>query len=275
MKKFTVSQKTSLKEFTDCTYPQGSFVFRALLKKGDIRVNGFKVRENVALNAGDEVTYYTSAAQESAKSHALVYEDENVLIVDKFSGVTSEGLFCELAPIFPVHRLDRNTCGLMALAKSEVIGRELIEAFRQRRVEKTYLCLAKSAFKQSSAVLTAYLKKDANSSTVRIYDRDCGGCEKIVTEYRVLKPLGDICEVEIKLHTGKTHQIRAHLSSVGCPVLGDEKYGDKALNDKYRARRQILIAKYLRFDLSGELSYLNGKTFESSFLPVLPDGKKV
>ena len=274
MKKFTAFEKTSLKEFTDCTYPQGSFVFRALLKKGDIRVNGVKVRENVELNVGDEITYYTSAAQESAVSHRVVYEDENILIADKESGVTSEGLFCELSPFRPVHRLDRNTCGLIVLAKNEAAERELICAFKQKRVEKTYLCLAKSAFKQDGAILTAYLKKDAKSAHVGIFANDCGNCEKIVTQYRVLKNLGDISEVEIKLHTGKTHQIRAHLAFIGCPVLGDEKYGDSALNRKYNAKRQILIAKRLKLHLTGGLAYLNERTFESSFLPALPNSNK-
>lgn len=271
MKKFTVNSSTSLKDFTDCTYPQGSFVFRTLLKKGDIRVNGVKVKENVKVNIGDEVTYYTTAAQESASSHSVVYEDENVLIADKLSGVTSEGLFYELLPYRPAHRLDRNTCGLIAFAKTERAEEELISAFKQRRVEKTYLCLVKNSFKKQSATLTAYLKKDDKNALVHIYSADKSGCAKIITEYKVLKNLGDIAEVEVKLHTGKTHQIRAHLAFIGCPVLGDEKYGDGALNAKYSAKRQILIAKYLRFDLQGELAYLNGKTFESAFQPKLPN----
>ncbi len=271
MKKFTVKSSASLKDFTDCTYPQGSFVFRTLLKKGDIRVNGVKVKENVKVNEGDEVSYYTTAAQESAPSHTVVYEDENVLIADKFSGVTSEGLFYELAPYRPAHRLDRNTCGLIAFAKTEKVEEELVSAFRERRVEKTYLCLAKNAFKKDSATLTAYLKKDEKNALVRIYAADKGGCAKIITEYKVLKSMGDIAEAEVKLHTGKTHQIRAHLAFIGCPVLGDEKYGDGALNAEYNARRQILIAKRLRFDLQGELAYLNGKTFESAFEPKLPN----
>lgn len=272
MKKFTVTFQTSLKDFTDCTYPQGSFVFRALLKKGDIRVNGGKVRENVTVHEGDEVVYYTTASQESAQSHRTVYDDENVLIADKFSGVTSEGLFCELSHLRPAHRLDRNTSGLIAFAKTEEAEKELLSAFRQRRVEKTYLCLAKNAFKKPSDTLTAYLKKDSKSALVRIYAKDTGGCERIITEYSVLQTMGDIAEVQIKLHTGKTHQIRAHLAFIGCPVLGDEKYGDKDLNAKYSARRQILVAKYLRFYCEDKLSYLNGKTFESSFNPELPKG---
>ena len=274
MKSFCVNQKTSLKDFTDCTYPQGSFVFRALLKNGDIRVNGVKVRENVTVCAGDEVVYYTTAAQEGAASHTVVYEDENVLVADKLSGVTSEGLFSELNDLFPLHRLDRNTSGLIAFAKTEDAERELLEAFRLRRVEKTYLCLAKNAFVKREDTLCAYLKKDEKSALVRIYARNNGGCEKIITQYRVLEDMGDIAEVEVKLHTGKTHQIRAHLAFIGCPVLGDEKYGDRTLNAKYSAKRQVLIAKYLRFNCGGRLAYLNDLPFESALFPKLPKDRQ-
>ncbi|MCM1438156.1 MAG: RluA family pseudouridine synthase [Roseburia sp.] len=272
MKKFTVKENTTLKEFTDATYPQGSFAYGALIKKGDIRVNGIKTRENITLSAGDEVVYYTTPAQEAKSSHKVVYEDENVLIADKPAGVSSEALFCELedSGCLPVHRLDRNTCGLIALAKNAEAQAELLSAFKNRDVEKIYLCFAKNAFKNGQAVLTAYASKNAEAGRVKVYDIPAEGRVKMITEYAVLKTCGDYALVKVTLHTGKTHQIRAHLAHIGCPVLGDGKYGDFALNKKYGASRQILVARTLKFNLSGSLSYLNAAPFTSGFYPSLP-----
>lgn len=271
MKRFTVKQDSDLKNFTDCTYPQGSFFFNALLRRGDIRVNGVKRRENVALSAGDEVVFYTSLKEEDKPSHAVIYQDENVYIADKPGGVTSEALFCELEDkgLLPVHRLDRNTCGLIVLSKTATAQEELIRAFKERAVEKRYLCFARNSFKKPGGVLTAYLKKDG-SGTVKIYPGGGADRVKIITEYTVEESFGDYARVGIILHTGKTHQIRAHLAYIGCPVLGDTKYGDFALNKKYGATRQILVAKSLSFKVGGLLSYLNGKTFTSGYSPELP-----
>lgn len=272
MKTFTCNAKTKLRAFTDGVYPQGSFAFNALIKRGDIRVNGSKVRADVCLDEGDVVTYYTSAQEEAKPFYNCVYEDDNVLVADKYSGVTSEALFCALADVapFPVHRLDRNTSGLVVIAKSQSVQQLLIQAFRQRQVQKVYLCYAKNCFRRRQATLTAYLSKDEKRSTVRVYDSPHSDAAKIVTEYSVEREYGDYALVKVVLHTGKTHQIRAHLAHIGCPVLGDEKYGDAALNDKYHARRQILVAHSLTLNAGGELSYLNGKSFKSSFFPSLP-----
>lgn len=270
MKKFIVDTPSNLKDFTDCVFPQGSFAFSALLRGGDIRINGVKTKNNVALAAGDEVVYYTTQKQEEKPSHSVVYEDGNLLIADKYSGVSSEGLLSELGQkgeYFAVHRLDRNTCGLIVFAKTERAERELIDAFRKRNVQKIYLCIARNAFRKEKQTLTAYLKKDEIKAESVISDKPLKGYAEIVTEVEVLKRQGDIALVQVVLHTGKTHQIRAHLAHIGCPVLGDEKYGDRELNKKYAAKRQKLVAKSLQFHLCGELSYLNGTKWESAFFP--------
>lgn len=268
MKTFTVQEDTNLKDFTDAVYPQGSFCLSALLKGKDIKVNGARVSKNVPVKRGDEVIFYTTPKQESKPSHELVYEDENICVADKFSGVSSEGLFSELSSngeYYAVHRLDRNTQGLIIYAKNGPAADELLAAFKDKRIEKTYIALCKNRFKERSQTLTAYLNKDGDKSVVKISQTPEKGAENIVTEYRVKEDRGEIAYVEIRLHTGKTHQIRAHMSYIGCPVLGDEKYGDEQLNKKYSAKRQRLIAKYLSFNLDGKLSYLNGKKFESGF----------
>ncbi len=270
MKKFTVSTPASLKEFTDSTYPQGSFCLAALLRAKDIKVNGVRVGKSLQLKAGDEVTYYTTPKQEGLKSHEVVFEDENILIADKLDGVETSALLCELqagGEFYAVHRLDRNTKGLIAFVKNKAAEEELLSAFKERRVSKTYLARCKNNFKTDGAVLTAYLKKDAGNSLVKVFDKEVKGSVKIVTEYRILEKCGDTALVEVTLHTGKTHQIRAHLAHIGCPVLGDEKYGDGALNKKYGAKRQCLVSYKLGFNLTGGLGYLNKKEFLSGFKP--------
>lgn len=269
MKTFTVENDCDLKTFTDCVFPQGAFCLAALLRARDVKVNGVRVEKGgFALKKGDIVAYYTNFKQESAPSHTVIYQDENALIADKFSGVSVEGLTCELrekGDYRPCHRLDRNTQGLLAFAKNDCAEREILSAFKERRVEKEYIALCKNNFKEKSAVLTAYLVKDDKKSLVKVFAKPVAGGVKIVTEYEALRDFGDIALVRVKLHTGKTHQIRAHTAFIGCPVLGDEKYGDNALNAKYNAKRQRLISKSLKFEFTGGLAYLNGKEFKSNF----------
>lgn len=274
MKKFLVQRAQSLRDFTDETYPQGSFAFSRLLREREVRVNGERVGKNVPLAAGDEVTYFTSPKEEARPFYREVYRDENILVADKFAGVNAEGLYYalrgECGARF-IHRLDRNTSGLMAFALNDGAEQELLSAFRERRAEKIYEALCFYPFQKQAETLTAYLKKDEKSAHVRVFSRPCPGAERIRTEYAVKENFGEYSRVEIRLHSGKTHQIRAHMAFIGHPVVGDEKYGDEALNKKYRVARQVLVAKKLSFRFAGELSYLNGRVFESGFSARLPE----
>ena len=111
--------------------------------------------------------------------------------------------------------------------------------------------------------LTAYHKKMPNGNIVRISDTVMEGYKKIVTKYRVIKQYPELTLAEIELVTGRTHQIRAHLSHIGSPILGDGKYGIPEINKKYKCFIQTLCAYSVEFNFEQDslLSYLNGKTF--------------
>ncbi len=267
MLQLTVDKAQTLKEFTDDNYAQAGFFWSALLRAREIKLNGKRVDRDCPVKEGDIVSYYLTPKQAAKPAYYAVYEDDNILVVDKESGVNSAAVFAALAregEYYFLHRLDRNTRGLLLFAKAKRAEETLLQGFREGKIHKRYHALCVGRFEKSHELLTAYLKKDAARALVKITDYEQGG-ERILTEYQVLAHRDGLTKVEVTLHTGKTHQIRAHLAHIGYPVVGDMKYGDEGKNKALKTARQCLVAKYLAFSLDGTLAYLNEKTFTSRF----------
>lgn len=256
--------KLALNNIEDLSYT----AFMRALRKKDVKVNGKRVLNDLTLNVGDKVEiYYVS---NDVEKFTIVYEDENVLIIDKKSGFTSESVFETIKEKYAtagfIHRLDRNTEGLMIFSLNDKAEIELLEGFKKRAFTKKYLAHVVGIPDKKEAVLTAYLFKDSKKSIVTITDKHVVGCSPIKTGYTLIKNYGKTSLLEVELYTGKTHQIRAHLAHVGYPIVGDEKYGDFSFNQKQGKTRQELTSYKitLHFEKDAFLSYLSGKTFTAN-----------
>ena len=250
-----------------------STIYKSLRKK-DILVNGIRMKENVKVFENDEITIYiTDDLLFKDIDIKKIYEDDNILVVFKPSGIevvseTSNSLTSILARdynyISPCHRLDRNTKGLVLFAKNEKALGILFEKFRNHEIKKHYKCLVYGMPKKASETLEAYLFKDNKKSQVYISDVPRKGYAKIATSYRLLEKYSNNTSLlEVELLTGKTHQIRAHLAHIGLPIIGDGKYGNYEINKKFKKTTQELTAYKICFDFktgSDQLDYLNGKT---------------
>ena len=186
-------------------------------------------------------------------------------IDDKVNGKIDENFEKEVQKTYPnlklCHRLDTNTSGLIVLAEGVALD-EMLKAFKQRTIDKYYYAEVYGKLSAKSATLTAYLKKDAVTSTVKIFNEKVEGSVKIITEYQTLEVRGETTLLKVKLITGKTHQIRAHLALIGHFIIGDGKYGKNEINKRFKAKTQRLVAGELKFNFAPQspLYKLNGVT---------------
>lgn len=243
----------------------------------DVKLDGRRVRPDVRVTAGQKVELF--CMEQSAPLVAVVYEDDDVLLVNKRAGISVEPdekggvTLSELAAKHvrqrdpaafaprAVHRLDNQTCGLLMFAKNERAEAILVRAFRERTMDKRYICLVRGMMKPPAATCHAFLLKDARAARVSIHDSQVPGSRPIITAYETLES-APVSRLLVHLVTGRTHQIRAHLAALGHPLLGDDVYGDRAFNRQQKVQgRLCLCAARLTIDTGGELPQLDGRTF--------------
>lgn len=278
--------------------------FYKMLRKKNITLNGKKADGTEKLKCGDEIrlflsdeTYEKFAGKVQPKEKFpmaklnIVYEDSNVIFINKPAGMLSQKSVPsdvslneyllgyleksgqwkqeESKAFRPsvCNRLDRNTSGLVICGKSMAGLQQMAALLKDRSLHKYYLCLVKGIMTESQH-LEGYLLKDENSNQVKIFQKETEGAAHIITEYEPLYTEGETTLLKVTLVTGKSHQIRAHLSSIGHPIIGDPKYGERKVNAFFREthgiKNQMLHAWKLTFpELAEPLDNLSEKSFEA------------
>lgn len=237
----------------------------------DVKVNGLRVQRNAVVYTDDAIEIFTKHAMLDIPR---VYEDQNIVIINKPAGISAqsdnpdeytvqkwaEETYLPAINAQICHRLDNQTSGLMIISLNEDSHENILAMFRSRQIIKEYTCLCVGTPNPEDGIQTAYLTKDADKGKVYIDKTPGKNSLKIITEYHILQK-GEISRLRVVLHTGRTHQIRAHLSYLGAPVLGDDVYGSRSANKECNAKRLCLCATGLAFSGEHDLPYLNEMTF--------------
>ena len=281
-----VSPKGYIKKMVDVPFTK----VHKLIKEKRLTINGKKIKGEVKLKTGDVLKCWlddiklrnenqTVSMTENQESKNLgmdtIFEDENMLILNKQAGVVVQGaqdndtsLSLHLQYLknkkkdlkefnyFHVHRLDKDTSGVLVCAKNQIALRELNKVFAERQITKKYLCLCDGQFEKQEGTIQVNMDRNEQGMKEKMFVSKEGGKKsishyKVIDEYEFKDETVTMVEVEIK--TGLTHQIRVHMKSIGHPIISDKMYGNNYINKVFEnsLSRQFLHAQSLEFEYNG------------------------
>ena len=272
-----------------------------------IKVNGRGAKRDTRLESGDILQLYINDEFFDKPSEEnmfltvfqprleIIYEDENLLLVDKRPGMVVHADETEKVNTLINHiqaylyqkkewnpkqehafapalcnRIDRNTGGIVIAAKNAEALRTINEKIKSHELEKSYLCVTVGRPRPAEGRVEGFLLKDEAKKQVSFYRRPIPGGKSAITLYQTLETRGELSLVECRLLTGRTHQIRVSMAELGCPLLGDGKYGNGTVNKRYHETRQALYSYRLGFAFSTDatpLNYLRGRVFTVEKVP--------
>lgn len=272
------------------------------IRQKKIKVNRKRAEQNYMLVEGDTIQLFIPEEffEDNASEHSfmkltpkidIIYEDENIMLIDKKVGMIvhsdddqqvdtlidhvkaylyRKGEYIpeneqSFAPSL-CNRIDRNTGGIVIAAKNAETLRIINQKIKDNEITKRYLCAAHGIMENKRATLHGWLIKNSDTNMVKVFTAkpNSKDAKEIITKYTVLKVKNNMSLCEVELVTGRTHQIRAHFSSVGHPLLGDGKYGVNRDDKKIGYKFQALYSYKLTFSFKNDdsvLSYLTDKTF--------------